>query len=263
MFSQNFNCASFPNVFEDEGLVRLKTYSFIVTVLLLLVVFVSQAAKSSLILLGTAYDGKTGGTVLIKNKSTGQVKAFKRGNEIFGEGTLQKVSRYQAVIVKGDTQLTLFSKFNTPSVQKGFRIEDKVAVRTDVKTPPSFKEEGFERTGTESVITQQYRDRVVNNQMAKILMEAASEAVIRNGRVQGFRLFELDEDSLFRKMGLDNDDVVTHIEDSPLTSVTQTIRLLNLLKDTSTAEKNADGQNKITFQVLRNGKPERFSLRIR
>ncbi len=70
---------------------------------------------------------------------------------------------------------------------------------------------------------------------------------------KGFKLSEIQPDSLFQRMGLKDGDVVSAINGQPLTDPGQALRLLNSLRD----------QNSVGISVLRGGTQQQFTYEIR
>jgi general secretion pathway protein C len=70
---------------------------------------------------------------------------------------------------------------------------------------------------------------------------------------KGFKLSEIQPDSIFQQMGLRDGDVVSAINGQPLTDPTQAIELLNSLRD----------QNSVGISIVRAGHPQQFTYDIR
>lgn len=96
-----------------------------------------------------------------------------------------------------------------------------------------FREDGFERKSQEIRMTAMYRDRMIKEDLAKILMQATAEPVIENGAIVGFQLSQIDEGSIYEKAGLIENDVVTMINEQKLNNVASAVTLLQGLKNES------------------------------
>jgi type II secretion system protein C len=116
-----------------------------------------------------------------------------------------------------------------------------------------FQEDGFSRIGNKVEVDSRYRDKVLKEDLPKILMEASSEPVMEGGQIVGFRLFQLDEGSMFHKLGIREGDTVTQINGVPLNNVSRTVQLLNGLR----------GEPNIKVQVTRNGAPVTLELNVK
>lgn len=163
--------------------------------------------------------------VLIKFIESKKVKAFRRGNQILDKYTISSI--YDNYInLKHNSQIIKVLK-------KGFAGSSNSRQRTLSRSIPvnsNYKEDGFERTGNKVAITEAYRDNLIKNQLAKILMHASAEPAIEDGSIIGFRFDQIVSGSIFEKMGIQNGDVITEINDYPLDDVTATVKLLHKLK---------------------------------
>jgi general secretion pathway protein C len=115
-----------------------------------------------------------------------------------------------------------------------------------------YSEDGFERIGNKIRVDSAYRDRMVTKELPTILMSAASEPVVENGKIKGFRLFQFEPGSIFEKLGMQDGDIVESINGVPLNDVARTIQFLNGLK----AERDVE------LSVVRDGKPVKLNLNV-
>ena len=70
---------------------------------------------------------------------------------------------------------------------------------------------------------------------------------------KGFKLSEIQPDSIFQQMGLRDGDVVNAINGQPLTDPSQALQLLNSLSS----------QNSVGISIVRGGQPQQFTYEIR
>lgn len=113
---------------------------------------------------------------------------------------------------------------------------------------------GLEQQGDTLLVTTQLRDYVAETGLVQILMQAAAEpALDADGVVLGYRLFEIDEGSIYRLAGLENGDVVTAIDGAPITTPFQALRALASIKRLE----------QFTFGFTRGGKPERRKVIVK
>ena len=61
-------------------------------------------------------------------------------------------------------------------------------------------------------------------------MQAAAVPYTKNGKLIGFKLLEIDEGSIYNVAGIQNGDVITHINDLPINDAGAAIRALTKLK---------------------------------
>ena len=138
-------------------------------------------------------------------------------------------------------------KFAGTFANKGAVASNSVTGRGE-----QFKEEGFERNKGKVVMTGMYRDKLVKEDLAKVMMQATAEPFMENGGITGFKVTQIDDGSIFSKAGLVDNDVITSINGQELNSVAGSIKLLQSLKGTDHLEVDLkrDGvQMKFTIDV--------------
>ena len=195
-------------------------------------------------LLGSVVSTK-GGVALIKNLGTGQVKAFKVGEQVWTEGKLAGVER-QAMTIR-------LPSGSNEVVSSKLRGGGKGLPVVKVSTEDKHIEDGFQRIGNKIDVDARYRDRMLKEELPNILMQASSEAVMENGEIKGFRLFQFEPNSIFQKLGIKEGDVVREINGVPLNNVARTIQFLNGLRS----------EGNVQVSVVRNGAPVTLDLNVK
>ncbi len=210
-------------------------------------VAIGEGAPSEVLqLLGSIVAKSGAGVALVKHRPTATIKALKVGEDVFGFGRLLYVDRYEMRLfspMKGS--IIIFSRFGGDSrrLQKGPVVDSE----------DRYIEDGFQRIGNKIQVDARYRDRIVREELPKVLMEASSEPVMKGGQIVGFRLFQFDEKSMFHKLGIKDGDVVSEINGVPLNNVTRTVQLLNGLR----------GEGDVKVKVMRNGTPISLDMSVR
>lgn len=115
-----------------------------------------------------------------------------------------------------------------------------------------YKEEGFERVKGKITMTGIYRDKLVKEDLARVLMQATAEPFMENGAIVGFKIFQIDDGSIYAKSGVQNNDVITAINGSELNSVAGSIALLRTLK----------GADHLDVEIRRDGLPQKISIDV-
>jgi general secretion pathway protein C len=87
------------------------------------------------------------------------------------------------------------------------------------------------RSETEFDIPRLDLDRIVA-EMNTVLSEAQSIPVIKDGGMQGLRLFGIRPESLYTRLGFRNGDVITRINGEKLDSMSKGLQLFARLQDT-------------------------------
>ena len=115
-----------------------------------------------------------------------------------------------------------------------------------------YKEDGFERSRDQVKMSAFYRDKLVSEDLAKILMQATAEPHFEDGKMVGFLISQIDKGSIYDKGGFIDGDVITSINGNQLTSVAGAISLLKSLK-------NADG---IDMEFIRGDQARKMKIEI-
>ena len=203
--------------------------------------------QEALQLIGSIAGQRGSGVALVKHRPTATIKAIRIGQDVFGFGSLVSVDRF-GMDIRPDTgpTVTVSSRFGGAGKKLG---RSGPLVNTDEK----YIEDGFQRIGNKIEVDARYRDKVLKEDLPKILMEASSEPVMEGGTIAGFRLFQIDQDSMFSKLGIKEGDVVREINGVPLNNVARTVQLLNGLK----------GEPNVKVSVNRNGVPVTLDLSVK
>jgi hypothetical protein len=187
---------------------------------------------------------------LLKVVSSGQVTAVKIGHIIDNKYKVTDVSDKYIRVITRDSQhyLVYLDKFAGE-----FKPSDNYSPGPAVNPDGNYKEDGFERTSGNVSMTSAYRDRIVNTDMSKILMQATAEPVMNGAAIVGFRLYQIDQDSIFAKGGMHDEDIITSLNGLKLNSVAGAIATLKGLKEASSIE----------VEVIRGGQPKTISINVR
>ena len=187
---------------------------------------------------------KANSVALIKETESGKVKAVKPGHKILGEKYIVTEVSPKYLIVKdaksNDQTMVYVDKFagefkkvaSSPSSASGY------AANLD-----AYREDGFERKEGKVSMTAAYRDKIVNQDLSKILMDATALPNYENGQIKGFRLLQITPGSIFDNAGFKDDDVITSINGNPLKDIPGTIKMLHGLK----------GETAIDIEISRGG----------
>jgi general secretion pathway protein C len=185
---------------------------------------------------------------LVKHRASGRVAAVPLGGRVFEVGELIHIQS-KSIVIKDDRggQVIIYAKLG------GARAPGLIAPpQMPLAAGDRYSEEGFERIGNKIRVDSAYRDRMVTKELPTILMSAASEPYVENGKIKGFRLFQFEPGSIFEKLGMQDGDIVESINGVPLNDVARTIQFLNGLK----AERDVE------LSVVRNGKPVKLNLNV-
>lgn len=188
---------------------------------------------------------------LIKEVASGKVTAVKIGTIIVDRKyKVTDVSeKYIRVITRDGTNYLVYLDRFAGEFRQAAMAQHGPAVNPD----GNYREDGFERSNGKVSMTSAYRDRIANQDLSKILMQATAEPVMQAGLIVGFRLYQIDSDSIFAKGGLKDDDIIMSLNGLKLNSVAGAISTLKSLKEASN----------IDVEILRGGEPRSISISVK
>lgn len=191
--------------------------------------------------------------VLLKEKQSGKVKAHKIGHKILEKYQIVAISKNYISVLKGSETLKVYKdKFAGEAIAKA-----KTSSSSSGSAGKYFKEDGFERKddGTSSIdikMTEAYRDNIVKNQLQDILMQATALPYYEEGKIVGFQLSQIDNDSVFAKGGFQDKDVITSVNGIELNSISGAIKLLRSLKQ----------EGSINVEMMRDGTKRDMTISV-
>ena len=89
--------------------------------------------------------------------------------------------------------------------------------------------------------------------LSQVFTQMRAVPNLKDGKTEGFRLFAIRRDSIFDRIGLENNDVVQRVNGVELTDPARAMGLLQQLQ----------GESRLTVDVLRGGAPRTLSYEIR
>jgi general secretion pathway protein C len=182
------------------------------------------SASSYLVLGAIGSDMHATGVVLLKKRDNDKAFAVKVGSEVEKGITVFKINdRY--VYFKNQNEMI--------RVKIGEDLE-QANTSIDVVTMPSKGE--IEVRGDRVTLSAKYKDHLVKNDLTKILMQAAAIPVYQNGRLEGFKIVDIEPASIYEQVGLKNGDIITEINSQKLSDVGMAVKVLNSLRNDVFAE---------------------------
>ena len=200
------------------------------------------------VIVGTiANKNQDSNVALVKEIKSGRVHAVKKNYYLLKDYVVKEVHAKFMVLTRGTKEFLVY--------QNKFAGEFTKSVASSIGPSISgdqYSEEGFERNGNQIKVSASYRDKLVNDDLSKILMQATAIPKIENGQIVGFSILQIDAGSIYDKAGLKNEDVVTAINGVKLNNVSGAIKLLQSLK----------GSNGVAIDLKRNGVEQRVELSV-
>ncbi|MDH4225383.1 MAG: PDZ domain-containing protein [Deltaproteobacteria bacterium] len=94
-------------------------------------------------------------------------------------------------------------------------------------------------------------DKAFSN-FADVLKQARVIPHVENGVAKGFQIFQIKPDSIYQKLGLQDNDVISSVNGQPITTADQALRLFQMFRN----------EKQIELDVNRGGQNMRFSYTI-
>ncbi len=220
---------------------------------------VAEVIKSNLPLklTGTIYSGDPhNGIAIVEFKGKRKTGSFMNGDLVIGRAVLMEVHKEKIILDNGG-QLEYIEIDKQELVRTRRKVSKQRAKRkyAAIATAPAakeFREEGFERKGGDINMSKDYKTRLLGPDFTKVLQDAKASPNLVGGKLRGFQLSRIRENSIYQKSGLQNGDVVEEINGILLTDTAQAIKLLNSLRN----------ESEIEIRVVRGGKPINFVINV-
>jgi type II secretion system protein C len=193
---------------------------------------------------------KSRSVALIKDERSKKTQAVLLGQKSFFDYQVVAIQKKQVTLQRGSEKLILPVGAPTRvAASSGISNAAFSGLSNASETPLSS---GFEKEGNTIRVSTDLRSHLLNNELSKVLMQAAAVPRMENGKIAGFEMWEIEKGSVFEMAGIQNGDVVTMINGHSLTDIPGTIRKLNSLRE----------ENSIQVQITRNGKVEELNLLV-
>jgi len=191
---------------------------------------------------------------LIKEIQSGSVKAVKAGHIINDRFKVVEIhGKYMILITKEARRYLVYQDKFASEFAKGRATPPEASnSRAPLVMGESYREDGFERVKGNVTMSAGFRDKLVKQDLAKVLMQATAEPFMEHGQIVGFKFSQIDSDSIYAKGGLIDEDVVTAINGTRLNNVAGAIGLLKSMKEADSVE----------VELLRGGTPIKININV-
>ena len=225
----------------------------------------AQMAKTQLPLrvLGIIYGGTPfNGIVMVENTQNKSVNSFMVSDQLTPEAKLAEIHTDMILIDNQGRReyAQLLDVELRRSTRKGGAKKNATSPEsltgegyaTDAP-PDAFKEDGFERRGTNIEVSAEYKNRLLTAELANVLQDAKASPNIVDGVLKGWRVDRIRKGSFFEKAGMQNGDVVEEINGVVLSDAGQSIALL----------KRMQSESEIDFKINRAGQAKTLNLKVK
>ncbi|PIR22709.1 MAG: hypothetical protein COV44_06025 [Deltaproteobacteria bacterium CG11_big_fil_rev_8_21_14_0_20_45_16] len=184
---------------------------------------------------------------LIKDRSVNSSQYFGIGDSILG-AKLFRIERFR-VILQRDGRLESLELQAAKS-----KIDQSVSPTRPIGPSPKSGDVGLEELGPNRfLIPQDTVDGLMNN-LPQILRDARAVPNIgKTNQIDGFKLIEIKQGSIYDKLGLKNGDIVKRINEDDLNSVEKGMSLFNALRN----------EKSISIDIERGGSRLNYTYEIR
>lgn len=206
-------------------------------------------------LLGVIFSGDPEhGLAVIQNEKSKLVETFLVGDFIIDESTLFKVYPDKIIIDRGSYKefLPLVKKKLLANSRKIMKAQDRKSEYALETPSDEYREEGFERVGNNINLSEDFKQKLLSIDFAKVLQDVKAVPHFENNELKGYRMTKLKEGSIYQKMGLQTNDIIREINGFVLDDASQVLMYLQSLR----ADKEFD------VEVLRGGKAHVIHLQV-
>jgi len=192
------------------------------------------------LVLGTIVSVSKGKSVaLLKHRASGKTRAVRVGSTIEQNLLLHAVDKKMVQVAQ---------KGKTYFIRVGSSAEfSRVSTRNIAQ-----RQAGLQRRDSNVTVSAAYKEHLIKNELNKILMQAAAVPALKNGKVVGFTLWEIEKGSIYEKLGFKNGDTVTNINGNDLSGAGQAVKVLVSLKKAK----------KLALSYTRNGVEQQMQVRV-
>ena len=224
-----------------------------------------QMAKTQLPIkvLGIIYGGTPfNGIVMVENSQTRVVNSFMVGDQMSPEAKLLEIQR--DLILIDNQGRKEFAPLEEVELRRSTRTGGGKKKSNSPETlsgsgyaleapPENFKEEGFERKGSNIEMTSEYKNRLLTADFANVLQDAKASPNMVDGVLRGWRMDRIRKNSFYEKSGMQNGDIIEEINGVALSDAGQSVKLLQSFRN----------ESEIDIKVNRNGQRMVLNLKVR
>jgi general secretion pathway protein C len=196
-------------------------------------------------LVGTSHLTRTKPFAIIEDDNSHIQALYRLGDQVPDAGELTAIEKAQVVIDHDGHLVTL-------KIPDELQTSDAPAPARHRARRPGL-DRYIRRIGRNHFVV--YRKAVESDlqNLRQLLTQIRASPNLEDGKTEGFRLSAIQPDSLFSEMGLQDGDIVSTVNGQDLNDPTQTLLLLNSLRD----------QSSIAVTIQRLGQPVQYNFSVR
>ncbi len=183
----------------------------------------NRSAAEGLRLWGVGVHGKQSRAV-IEDQETHRQELYRVGEEVHG-ARIVSIGWDRVTLTRNGVESTL--ELAAPGERRGDGTPPPSGgAATDAQAPATR----IRRTGTDAFIVDRRELEGVVDNMSGLMTQLRAVAEITEGRPSGFRLFQIKEDSIFHRLGLQDGDVVQRVNGTVVSDPTSLLAFLGRLR---------------------------------
>jgi len=183
----------------------------------------NRSAAEGLRLWGVGVHGKQSRAV-IEDRETHRQELYRVGEEIHG-ARITSIGWDRVTLMRNGVESTLELAAPGERRDQGTPPQGGGAT-TEAETPAAR----IRRTGTDAFIVDRRELEGVVDNMSGLMTQLRAVTEVTEGRPSGFRLFQIKEDSIFHRLGLEDGDVVQRVNGTVVSDPTSLLSFLGRLR---------------------------------
>lgn len=185
-------------------------------------------------------------SALIARKGGNDAKGYGIGDDLWGEGKVVGIEPKRVIIERSDGSREF--------IAMGGEAQVKKSTTRSLREGDGEGEEGVEQTGENKFVV----DAALVEEALKDPEKLASQVRVAphkdaNGQIDGYRMSGIRRNSLFKKLGIKNGDVVHTVNGQPLTS----------MQSAMSAYESLQNDKNFSFEITRRNQRQTFEYEIR
>jgi general secretion pathway protein C len=195
-------------------------------------------------LLGTSQMSRSRPYAVIEDENSRRQALYRLKDEIAGVGRLIEIEKNRVIIEHNGQNVALEIPPNAALAQSSAAA---ASPRRAIGWSAGVRRVAPNRFAVSRATV----DQSMQN-LGQLLMQARATPNLRGGKIEGFKLSDIQPDSLFSELGLQNGDVITQVNGQDVDDPAKAMQLLELLRN----------QQTISLGLIRNGQPTELNFDI-
>ena len=203
-------------------------------------------------LVGTVVHPDSPSYAVIQDNRTRRQLIYRVGDYLLDDAKITQIERNRVIVEREDERIVLEISLAPVSTPTG-RIVPSAAPGMPPMPPPQRRGKGVQQISEGHwVMDRSEIDYAVDN-LPEIMTKARVVPNFVDGKSNGFRIFAIQEDSIYAKIGLQNGDILRRVNQVDVRDPQNFLQVFQQLK----------GESRITVDFVRNTEEKTFDYTIR